>query len=374
LDKRTNRRRKLGQRIYAGLHAHLFNSTSTSPQIYYVSDKREWSTKDDARNIVENLRGQTYFNISLAHSVKRITNSIVHFGSLPLTASGLATPWANYNKIVSTIFHGNYGIGEPQIENHLDVVLSHSTQVRAFVVSCTFMKDRLIGWGIPSVKIHQIPLGVNLGLASIENSATKHDLRHAHGISNGEFCIGSWQKDGQGWDDGDQPKLIKGPDVLVETLIRLSRSGIKVVALLSGPARGFVINTLSRAGVRYIHRNFDSRMELYKYMSMADACLVTSREEGGPKAILEAMAHGVPVVSTKVGMAPDVITNNVNGILCDQEDVSSLCGSLIRLHAETGYSERIASEARKRIVDFSWPKIAERYLSDVYKPLFEKSS
>ena len=55
-----------------------------------------------------------------------------------------------------------------------------------------------------------------------------------------------------------------------------------------------------------------------------DLYLVTSRVEGGPKAILEAMAAGIPTVSTKVGMTPDIIKEGYNGLLADVKDVEAL--------------------------------------------------
>ena len=55
-----------------------------------------------------------------------------------------------------------------------------------------------------------------------------------------------------------------------------------------------------------------------------DMYMVTSREEGGPMGLLESMACGVPVVSTPVGMAPDLLQNNlINGLAlnCSSEEI-----------------------------------------------------
>ena len=51
-----------------------------------------------------------------------------------------------------------------------------------------------------------------------------------------------------------------------------------------------------------------------------DVCLVTSRDEGGPKAVLEAMATGVPLVTTRVGQAADLVRHARNGYIVDVED------------------------------------------------------
>ena len=52
--------------------------------------------------------------------------------------------------------------------------------------------------------------------------------------------------------------------------------------------------------------------------------LITSREEGGPRAVLESMATGVPIVSTSVGQAVDLIKHKHNGYLVDIEDSENL--------------------------------------------------
>ena len=52
--------------------------------------------------------------------------------------------------------------------------------------------------------------------------------------------------------------------------------------------------------------------------------MITSREEGGPRAVLESMASGIPLVTTRVGQAMDLIEHNKNGWMVDVEDVEGL--------------------------------------------------
>jgi glycosyltransferase involved in cell wall biosynthesis len=55
-----------------------------------------------------------------------------------------------------------------------------------------------------------------------------------------------------------------------------------------------------------------------------DLCLVASREEGGPRAVLESMAIGVPLVTTRVGQAVDLVRHGSNGWMVEVEDVDGL--------------------------------------------------
>ena len=59
---------------------------------------------------------------------------------------------------------------------------------------------------------------MELGSFPIQTSKSRQDARKRLGIPQTAVVIGSFQKDGNGWGEGKEPKLIKGPDVLLETL------------------------------------------------------------------------------------------------------------------------------------------------------------
>jgi glycosyltransferase involved in cell wall biosynthesis len=68
-----------------------------------------------------------------------------------------------------------------------------------------------------------------------------------------------------------------------------------------------------------------------------DAYLVSSRQEGGPKAVLEAMASGVPLVTTRVGQAMDLAQHGRNAYMVESEDIEGLSEWL--LHVAAGPEE-----------------------------------
>ena len=132
--------------------------------------------------------------------------------------------------------------------------------------------------------------------------------------------VGSFQKDGVGWGDGQEPKLIKGPDVFLEAMELLRIRVPELFVLLSGPARGYVKTGLDRLGVPFKHLYVDSYPEVGQLFQALDAYIVSSRQEGGPKAVLESMASGVPLVTTRVGQAMDLVHHDVNGWMVESED------------------------------------------------------
>jgi len=82
---------------------------------------------------------------------------------------------------------------------------------------------------------------------------------------------------------------------------------------------------------------------------LSSACLVLpSYAEGLPMAILEAMACGLPIISTNVGAIPEVIREGVEGFLVDPGDVEGLADRMIRLGRDSQLRKRMGRAARKR--------------------------
>ncbi len=123
--------------------------------------------------------------------------------------------------------------------------------------------------------------------------------------------------------------------------------------LLTAPARGYVKQGLDRLGVPYKHVLVHGHDGVAKAYRALDVCLVTSRDEGGPKAVLEAMATGVPLVTTRVGQAADLVSHSRNGYIVDVEDANGIADwagyvaeapdeTLARLAADrTGYGRGV---------------------------------
>ncbi len=95
-------------------------------------------------------------------------------------------------------------------------------------------------------RVHRIPIGIELDAFPLTEPDRREAARRAFGLPHDAFVVGSFVKDGEGFGDGLEPKPIKGPDVLVETLAELGARIPDVVVLLTGPARGYVRRKLGR--------------------------------------------------------------------------------------------------------------------------------
>jgi glycosyltransferase involved in cell wall biosynthesis len=208
------------------------------------------------------------------------------------------------------------------------------------------MHELVLAAGIDPAKVHRIPIGVDLENFPLVDQAGRTGARAKFGIPESAFVLGSFVKDGVGLGDGDEPKLVKGPDTLVAVLARLQETIPELFVFLTGPARGYVTRELERRGVAFRHALLPTRRDLGEAYHALDVSLVASRQEGGPKTVLESLAAGVPLVTTRVGQAPELVADGENGLLSDVDDVDSLTAAVLRLHADATLGGRLRTAGR----------------------------
>ncbi len=221
-------------------------------------------------------------------------------------------------------YHGLPGSGPPefdQVYHHLCRLHERLTRVQ---VSHAAMRHVVLASGIAPEKVRVIPIGFQQAWFCPPTPQQRRRIRQRLGLPEEALVVGSFQKDGVGWGEGLEPKMIKGPDVLVAALRLLKARLPNVHVLLTGPARGYVKRELTASGIPYRHVQLRAYRDTADMYHALDAYMVTSRQEGGPKAVLESMASGVPVVSTRVGQATDLVQHGRNGCLVDREDREGL--------------------------------------------------
>jgi glycosyltransferase involved in cell wall biosynthesis len=139
----------------------------------------------------------------------------------------------------------------------------------------------------------------------------------------------------------------KGPDLFVEALA-LTDDRVHGVFVGDGPLRE---QMRALAGARNIaHRlHFTGmRPQASRYLAAFDILALTSRSEGTPMVLLEAMWAGVPIVATAVGGVPDIIDQHV-GLLCRPGDPAGLQQSFKRLMADQPTALALATAAQMRV-------------------------
>jgi 2-deoxystreptamine N-acetyl-D-glucosaminyltransferase/2-deoxystreptamine glucosyltransferase len=82
--------------------------------------------------------------------------------------------------------------------------------------------------------------------------------------------------------------------------------------------------------------------------------------------LLETWASGVPLVASKVGGLPEAIRHGADGLLAEPGDSGLMAQQIIDVLEKPQLADRLVREARKNLVNFAWPVIAER-LAAVYE-------
>ncbi len=337
--------------------------------IYYVTDKANWSFYWDAYYITEGLRKNCRRHSYMIHNPWRLKNQIIHFGDRYAYLNGPFSKLHSSNDVFLTWFHGNPADSNPDMQRLFALLPEATKYLKKIVVSCGISKGVLVEIGILEEKLVTIPLGVDMMQFYPPSVELKMKIRAKLGIPKDVICIGSFQKDGAGWGDGLDPKLVKGPDVFLEVIANLSKHYNNLLVLLTGPARGYVKEGLKKLRVPYIHHFLDNFHDIIRYYQALDLYIITSRCEGGPKALLESWATGVPIISTRVGMPADLIQHGNNGLLAEVEDVETLSNHATTLLEDATLRVRCISQALEDVKPYDWQLIAEEYYKKLYQPI-----
>lgn len=178
------------------------------------------------------------------------------------------------------------------------------------------LTEHIAAEGIAAGKIHYIPNGVDLAAFGPRPSAVKQEMRRRFGDVPLYLCVANIFH-------------VKGQDVLLRALALL-RGSAAAVLVGDGPERPRLEKLARQLQLtrRVYFAGQKSHAEVAEWMNASDALVIPSRNEGCPLAALEALACGLPVVSTKVGMVPEAISSEDYGLLVPVEDPPALAAAL----------------------------------------------
>ena len=188
--------------------------------------------------------------------------------------------------------------------------------------------------GVPSRRIHRIPNAWAPTAAPLGRAAARQVL----GLGADELVVGWVGRLG----------AEKAPDVLVRALEELRDLPIRVSFVGSGRQGEAVQSLAARLGVAdriHWHGAVDDAGRL---MAAFDVFVLSSRTEGTPMVLFEAMAARVPVVSTSVGGVPDVI-GPAQGLLVPADAPAALAGAIRSVLADPAAAGERARSAAERL-------------------------
>ena len=117
-----------------------------------------------------------------------------------------------------------------------------------------------------------------------------------------------------------------------------------------------LVSALGMKDVVFFLGQINNIPQLLKNM---DVFVLSSRSEACPISILEAMASGLPIISTKVGGVPELVTNN--GILVESEDEQAFCEALKELFQNNDLRAKYSRNALINVLNFDRKTIIPQY-------------
>ncbi len=138
----------------------------------------------------------------------------------------------------------------------------------------------------------------------------------------------------------------KGIDVFVDAMARLGSEHVLGCVVGEGPQRGRETSHAERLGARMSWQGMVPTAG--RLCAAFDVFVQSSRTEGTPIALLEAIAAGTPVVATRVGGVPDVVSEN-EARLVPSEDPEALAAAIASVFADPGAASARAERAKQRL-------------------------
>jgi glycosyltransferase involved in cell wall biosynthesis len=143
----------------------------------------------------------------------------------------------------------------------------------------------------------------------------------------------------------------KGPDIALEAFARLRRSNICLVMIGGGPEDSLLRRRAAALGLGDLVLWRGVVPNAGMLFSAFDAFFLSSRTEGTPVALLEAMAAGIPIVATRVGGVPDIIDES-SARLVESSDVDGMAAALSDVLDDPNHARARAEKASERLAGY----------------------
>jgi glycosyltransferase involved in cell wall biosynthesis len=212
----------------------------------------------------------------------------------------------------------------------------------------------------PADKVTSIPTGVDDIFFKVKKDSTK---KLQYGLTMDSLIVsnvGIFRK-------------VKGHDVTLKAAKIVADIFPNVHFLLvgDGPHKRVIEKLVDNLGLSE-HVTFtgfvDNVTEIY---SITDVAILSSWSEGVPQSVLQAMASGVPVVSTKVGGVPEIVMDGATGLLISPGDYDALAKNIISLLKNPQLALNLSDNAKQRVNMYSMSHMLDS-IETLYRDMLHK--
>jgi glycosyltransferase involved in cell wall biosynthesis len=232
--------------------------------------------------------------------------------------------------------------------------------------------DDLKSWNrIPAVPHHKATLvGNGIDFAAITGKVgdgAREKIRHEFGISDDAFVIVNVAR--------FEPQ--KGHSFLLHTLKQLiAQVDREVHTLLVGIGvdQDKVEAEVESLGLKDVVHFTGYRQDVPDVLAASDVSVMASHYEGIPRALMESMALGIPVVATDVPGTRSLIQSGKNGLLIKLDDVSSFSGALRKVLTDRGLARQLGENGKHLVqTEFDEYVVADR-VEAIYNHILNKKT
>lgn len=169
---------------------------------------------------------------------------------------------------------------------------------------------------------------------------------------------------------------VKRQEDLLEALARLAARGTVLHAWFigDGPRRAEVESRRDALGLQHTAHFLGHRLDVPAVLSRANVGVLCSSAEGLSNAVMEGMAAGLPMVVTRVGGNPELISHGERGLVVEPHRPAQLAEALAELFAEPGRSRQMGAKARAFVQEkLSVEQLCARH-AEIYRAVASRAS
>jgi glycosyltransferase involved in cell wall biosynthesis len=246
--------------------------------------------------------------------------------------------------------HDEYSFFVRMLKRIQTFVANHAEKV---IVPSQYLKKIVSNWGVDINKIHVIYNAFNPPVIN----ETKEELRNKFGYEGSVIISPGRLVPWKGFKTliGLMPYIIKDkPD----TVLYILGEGPDRETLLEESKKNKVENNVHFLG-RVSHK------EALERIKASDIFVLNTSYEGFSHLILESMAIGTPVITTKAGGNPEIIQSGVNGIMVDYDDVEAINRAIKSILEDRHLSSTLGINSKKTVTSFTEEKMITSLIQEM---------
>ena len=156
----------------------------------------------------------------------------------------------------------------------------------------------------------------------------------------------------------------------VKTLKRLIDQGYKTELCMVGPdSDGSLSEVQQYCNLHHLEVTFTGKLSKTAWIALSqhyNIFINTSNFDNAPVSVIEAMALGLPVISTNVGGMPYLIKHEIDGLLVAPNNVETMVAAILKLYDSPDFAHTLALNARLKVEQFDW-EIVKAMWFDILK-------